>query len=768
MGFMRIVLIAALLLLGSGAAASAAAPSATGEAGCAERPRTVGDLVVGTPCDDTIVAPPGVEAVHAGAGDDTIVAGPIASSYTCTGVCDEHLGVGSQTFNGGGGNDVIFGERGNDTLNGGGGDDRLYGGIGDDRLRGGSGSDLLSGGFGADSLDGETDDDFVRGDATLDRIADSGGGVDTLSYATGVTPGFPNNPEKGYPAFSDYANFPGLGAERGVYIDLEAGGASIADNGVAPDGGGVDGGVEADNEDLQGTDFEKFIGTPFSDFIVGSPDDETIYGGGGADVILGEGGNDVLRGGADGDHIDGGPDQDTIDGGAGNDSCEGFELTNPCEATGKGVVPREASKVAVGLMAPQEGGAQGLYLAGSSGVDSVTVTYSDGPPVSVTFELAAGAFDSSAAAGGGCNLPASGKVVCEISEAPDSLLLAGMAGNDTLSVAPSFPHSTSIVALGGDGGDSLTGSEENEDVLADGPGIDHLAALGGDDALLNNDGTDTLDGGRGSDLLLSDSLCDGDQLGGGEGDYRDNASWTKLKEPVAARLDIGVAGRPVSGQPGCAGGSLDHFQTIEDLEGSAHGDFFYGDAERNQLLGHKGADSYFAAGGKDTILANSADSDLVIDCGGDAGDAAFVDRPTDEYEDPAPIGCEGVFESDPNDFRPPDTPLGPESPPVTVAGPPTSTTPPRDIKAPQTRILRRPAKTLYTARRLRRVVLFFASSEVGARFHCKLDRRPFKPCRSPRVYTVRLGWHTIRIFAIDAAGNRDRTPAMLKFRVRRR
>jgi Ca2+-binding RTX toxin-like protein len=746
----------AVLLLFGGAATASAATDPTPTPTCAEGPTVVGDAAWGTPCDDTILAPPRVSTVHGGGGDDTILAAPIATAAPCTGEC-LHLGVGSQTFDGGPGNDVIYGERGNDRLNGGEGDDSLYGGIGDDQLRGEPGSDLLSGGFGADSIDGDSGNDFVRGDATLDRIRDSGGGIDTLSYATGVTPGFPNNPGQGYPDFSDYAGFPTLGGERGVYIDLEAGGASIADNGVAPNGGGVDGGVEPENEDLHGTDFEKFVGTPFSDFIVGSPEAETFYGGGGADVILSGGGGDTIRGGADGDR------------------CEGFSTASSCENdAGGGVVPRDKTKVSVGLMAPEEGGNPGLYLTGSEGSDSVTATYAPGSPATVTFQLTAGSFDTSASAAAGCNPPAAGKVVCSLSEAPDSVLLAGMAGDDSLSVS-GLPDSTSVVELGGDGEDTLTGGSENEDVLADGAGDDVLAAQGEDDALLNNEGEDALDGGTGSDLLLSNSLCDDDQIGGGAGDFRDNASWTKLKEPVAARLDTGLAGQPQSGQPGCPGGSFDHLITIEDLEGTTQGDFFYGDPGNNQLLGHLGGDTYFALDGNDTILANSGDSDLVIDCGA-GSDTAFVDHTTSKYEDPPPSGCETVFEADPDSFKPPDVPTGPEPPAGEGAGAPGGQTPsptvqgPKrsDRKAPQTRILRRPARTLLATGSHRTVAFAFAANERGSAFRCKLDRQRFKPCRSPRAYRLRLGPHAFRVFAIDRAGNRDRSPALLRLRIRRR
>jgi hypothetical protein len=39
---------------------------------------------------------------------------------------------------------------------------------------------------------------------------------------------------------------------------------------------------------------------------------------------------------------------------------------------------------------------------------------------------------------------------------------------------------------------------------------------------------------------------------------------------------------------------------------------------------------------------------------------------------------------------------------------------------------------------------------------------------SSRSYKVGPGAHTFRVFAIDRAGNRDRSPALFAFRVRRR
>ena len=362
---------------------------------CAKGPLVAGEIIIGTPCDDTIHAPRGITEVF-----------------------------------GEGGNDTLFGGRGNDRLYGGEGDDRLYGGIGDDRPRGGPGNDLLSGGFGADSLDGEGGDDFVRGDATIDAISDTGGGDDTLSYATGATPGFFNSSKaEEYPDFTEYAQFPTTVEGRGAYINLQTG---RGDNGVAPAGGGVD-------EEVEGTSFETVIGTAFPDYIVGTSDPETIYGGGGADVILGEGGADDLHGGAEGD------------------SCEGDgSATIECETSGKEVAPRNPGAIAVGLMAPTDSGPIGLYLTGSTGVDEVAASYASNPPT-VTFELlsgSAGAFDASPSSAGGCNPPAEGKVVCSLPAVPDSILLAGLAGDDVLS-APGFPATTSVIVLGNDGADRL-------------------------------------------------------------------------------------------------------------------------------------------------------------------------------------------------------------------------------------------------------------------------------------------------------------------------
>ncbi len=86
---------------------------------------------------------------------------------------------------------------------------------------------------------------------------------------------------------------------------------------------------------------------------------------------------------------------------------------------------------------------------------------------------------------------------------------------------------------------------------------------------------------------------------------------------------------------------------------------------------------------------------------------------------------------------------------------------------PVTQLRRHPAGLLLAPDKGRRVTFSFAS-EPEASFHCKLDGQPWRLCRSPRAYFLAPGRHVFRVFAIDAAGNRDRSPATFGFRVRPR
>lgn len=738
-GALALALVTALLAPIAGSAAAAA--PAMQLPSCAEGPQRVGDEVLGTPCADEIVAPPTATVVAGGPGND-VIRGSVTTAQSGDQASGLHLEVGSQTFEGGAGDDIVYGDRGNDRLRGNAGNDRLYGGIGDDTLEGGEGDDLLAGGFGEDRIDGGAGNDYVRGDATVDRIADSGGGFDTLSFATGASPGFgaTANP-------TGAANFPGPEGERGVQLEL-AGGGINANDGEPSLGGG--------NDEVQPGAFERIIGTPFSDYIIGSLGGEEIWGGGGADVVKGGGGPDALHGGADGDYLEAAP-EGAIDGEAGSDNCLDAGLRFNCEGTAAAVTPRAAAAVSVGetLAAP---GLTQVYLVGSPGTDLVAVTYANG---NVAFSLAGGSFDTSAADAGGCLVTAS-TASCPVAGLLDAVVLAGMGGNDVFEA--SLPDGVGFVELGGAGEDSLSGTI-GEDILVDGEGDerDVLAAGPGDDALTHNGGADILDGGEGSDLFLSVSICDGETISGGAAgaNDRDNASWARLRGiGVDARIDQGRVGETGSGdEPQCgAGANFDGLLGIEDLEGSSQSDVLYGDEGANQLFGHKGEDSYRALGGNDNLLANAGTRDRVIDCG-PGTDQALIDFAS--VGDPTPIECEVIREGGPEEFdelpllTPPPPPLPPPPPP-----PPSA-----DRTPPRTRLLRHPAKLLRVASGGHKRIAFRFGADEAASFECKLDRKPFTRCRSPRRYRVGTGRHAFHVAAVDVAGNRDRTPALFAFKV---
>lgn len=81
---------------------------------------------------------------------------------------------------------------------------------------------------------------------------------------------------------------------------------------------------------------------------------------------------------------------------------------------------------------------------------------------------------------------------------------------------------------------------------------------------------------------------------------------------------------------------------------------------------------------------------------------------------------------------------------------------------PETIITRGPkAKTHATTVKFR-----FTSDMPGSTFECKLDKKPFKKCISPKKYKgLRPGKHVFKVRATDTEGRVDPVPAKKKFRV---
>jgi Tol biopolymer transport system component len=87
---------------------------------------------------------------------------------------------------------------------------------------------------------------------------------------------------------------------------------------------------------------------------------------------------------------------------------------------------------------------------------------------------------------------------------------------------------------------------------------------------------------------------------------------------------------------------------------------------------------------------------------------------------------------------------------------------PPDTVAPETVIDKKPKRKSTK----RKAVFRFSSNEPGATFQCKLDKKPFAPCTSPKVYKkLKPKKHKFSVFATDAAGNADTSRSGVTFKV---
>lgn len=85
--------------------------------------------------------------------------------------------------------------------------------------------------------------------------------------------------------------------------------------------------------------------------------------------------------------------------------------------------------------------------------------------------------------------------------------------------------------------------------------------------------------------------------------------------------------------------------------------------------------------------------------------------------------------------------------------------------APRTKLKGKPRKVGHN----RTPTFRFGSNESGSTFQCKVDRKPFRNCRSPFT-TKRLGFgkHVFKVRARDAGGQLDPSPAAFRFEVVKR
>jgi Ca2+-binding RTX toxin-like protein len=137
-------------------------------------------------------------------------------------------------------------------------------------------------------------------------------------------------------------------------------------------------------------------------------------------------------------------------------------------------------------------------------------------------------------------------------------------------------------------------------------GVDTINGNGGDDELFSGDGIDTVNGGSGDDTIE----------GGADGDILDGGTNTAVGDTLSyASSDAGVtvylASNTVTG--GHATGDM--VMGFENVTGSGHADFLFGDAGANTINGNGGAD-WIYGGAEDDTLNGGAGADLMF---GEAG-----------------------------------------------------------------------------------------------------------------------------------------------------
>jgi hypothetical protein len=115
-------------------------------------------------------------------------------------------------------------------------------------------------------------------------------------------------------------------------------------------------------------------------------------------------------------------------------------------------------------------------------------------------------------------------------------------------------------------------------------------------------------------------------------------------------------------------------------------------------------------------------------------------------------------------FPPPVCPPAAKAvtPPAPVTPPPVGTA--KTSPPPTTAFALHPRKVVRTRGKSAFVSFRFRSDQAGG-FLCSVDRGSFRPCHRKFARFFKLGAHTVRVAALNSAGERDPTPAVFHFRV---
>lgn len=306
-------------------------------------------------------------------------------------------------------------------------------------------------------------------------------------------------------------------------------------------------------------------------------------------------------------------------------------------------------------------------------------------------------------------------------------------------------------ALGEGGGEALAFGGGLHAIGA--PALVERSTISGNSALATGgtSGNEARGGGiQGGKLTLTSSTVTGNAVESDEG-----AEGANLQLPGDALIGNTIVADPVGDDSNCdtpvgSGG----FNLDED--GSC------GFGKATDLVGvAAGLDPALRDNGGPTPTHALLEDSFALDRGsafGSAVDQRNLPRPVDH---PTKSNTEGGDGADIGAFELQALPA-PAPAPVLVSAVP------GDRQPPNTRLVSGPARVTF-----KRLAKFrFASTEAQSTFQCKVDKGPWKGCRSPFKRKVSAGRgegrkHVFRVRAVDRFGNVDRTPARFGWRVKK-
>ena len=368
----------------------------------------------------------------------------------------------------------------------------------------------------------------------------------------------------------------------------------------------------------RGVDIENAIGGSGNDAITGNDLNNELSGGNGSDDLNGGEGDDTL---------DGGAGSDTLNGGSGNDTASYSDTSSWVGAnlsTGKSWGGSGADSLS--SIENLEGTAYDDMFYGSSS-DNV-LTGNGGNDTLYGWNgndtLIGGAGHDTLHGGNWSDILDGGEGDDTLDGGAGSDTLNGGSGNDTASYSDTSSwvgaNLSTGKSWGGSGADSLSSIENlegtayddmfygssSDNVLTGNGGNDTLYGWNGNDTLIGGAGHDTLHGGNWSDILdggEGDDTLDGgagsDTLNGGSGN--DTASYSDTSSWVGANLSTGKS---------WGGSGADSLSSIENLEGTAYDDMFYGSSSDNVLTGNGGNDTLYGWNGNDTLIGGAGHDTL--------------------------------------------------------------------------------------------------------------------------------------------------------------